>query len=44
MKLAVALPLGASLAHFRLLAQTQAKKVKITGIQAMALNNIAGIV
>jgi galactonate dehydratase len=30
------------LAHFRLLAQTQAKKVKITGISAMALNNIAG--
>ena len=42
MKLAVMLPLSSSLAHFRLLAQTQAKKVKITGIQAMALNNIAG--
>ena len=42
MKFAVMLPLSASLAHFRLLAQTQAKKVKITDIQAMALNNIAG--
>jgi len=42
MKLAVMLPVSASLAHFRLLAQTQAKKVKITGISAMALNNIAG--
>src|SRR5712692_3539439 len=41
-KLAVMLPVSASLAHFRLLAQTQAKKVKITGISAMALNNIAG--
>src|SRR6266478_8336304 len=41
-KLAVMLPVSASLAHFRLLAQTQAKKVKITGIRAMALNNIAG--
>src|SRR5260370_1370363 len=36
------LPVSASLAHFRLLAQTQAKKVKITGISAMALSNIAG--
>src|SRR5258708_40278629 len=36
------LPASASLAPFRLLAQTQAKKVKITGISAMALNNIAG--
>src|SRR5216684_6469932 len=42
MKLAVMLPVSASLAHFRLLAQTQAKKVKITGISAMALSNIAG--
>jgi hypothetical protein len=42
MKLAIMLPVSASLAHFRLLAQTQAKKVKITGISAMALNNIAG--
>ncbi len=41
-KLAVLLPVSASLAHFRLLAQTQAKKIKITGISAMALNNIAG--
>src|SRR5580693_5126175 len=41
-KLAVMLPVSASLAHFRLLAQTQAKKIKITGISAMALNNIAG--
>src|SRR5260370_24651698 len=41
-KLAVMLPASASLAPFRLLAQTQAKKVKITGISAMALNNIAG--
>jgi L-alanine-DL-glutamate epimerase-like enolase superfamily enzyme len=42
MKLAVMLPISASLAHFRLIAQAQAKKVKITGIRAMALNNIAG--
>ena len=42
LKLAVILPVSASLAHFRLLAQTQAKKIKITGISAMALNNIAG--
>ena len=42
LKLAVMLPVSASLAHFRLLAQTQAKKIKITGISAMALNNIAG--
>src|SRR5258708_12790649 len=42
MKLAVMLSASASFAHFRLLAQTQAKKVKITGISAMALNNIAG--
>src|SRR5882724_2918356 len=41
-KLAVMLPVSASLAHFRLLAQTQAKKIKITGISAMALNSIAG--
>jgi L-alanine-DL-glutamate epimerase-like enolase superfamily enzyme len=41
-KLAIMLPISAGLAHFRLLAQTQAKKVKITGIRAMALNNIAG--
>ena len=42
MKLAVMLPVSASLGRFRILAQTQAKKVKITGISAMALNNIAG--
>src|SRR5258708_25889477 len=41
-KLAVMVPVSARLAYFRLLAQTQAKKVKITGISAMALNNIAG--
>ncbi|MEO8734913.1 MAG: mandelate racemase/muconate lactonizing enzyme family protein [Edaphobacter sp.] len=42
MKLAAMLPASACLGHFRLLAQTQAKKVKITNIRAMALNNIAG--
>jgi len=42
MRLAVMLPMSASLARFRLLAQTEAKRVKITGISAMALNNIAG--
>jgi len=42
MRLAVMLPMSASLARFRLLAQDQAKKIKITGISAMALNNIAG--
>src|SRR4030088_2487798 len=41
-KLAVMLPVSASLAHFRLLAETQAKKTKIIDIRAMALNNIAG--
>src|ERR1700730_15745672 len=40
-RLAVMLPVSAGLAHFRLLAETQAKKIKITGISAMALNNIA---
>jgi L-alanine-DL-glutamate epimerase-like enolase superfamily enzyme len=42
MKLAVMLPVSASLGRFRLLAQSEAKKVKITDIRAMALNNIAG--
>ena len=42
MKLAAILPLSASMSHFRVLAQAQAKRVKITNIQAMALNNIAG--
>ena len=42
MKLAVMLPVSASFGHFRLLAQAVAKQVKITGIRAMALNNIAG--
>src|ERR1700758_5739815 len=41
-RLAVMLPMSASLARFRLLAQDHAKKIKITGISAMALNNIAG--
>lgn len=36
------LPVSPTLAHFRLLAQTQAEKTKITGISAMALDNIAG--
>ena len=36
------LPMSASFGRFRLLAQDQAKKIKITGISAMALNNIAG--
>ena len=42
MKLAVILPVSASLGRFRLLAQSEAKRVKITNIRAMALNNIAG--
>jgi L-alanine-DL-glutamate epimerase-like enolase superfamily enzyme len=41
-KLAMMLPMSASFARFRLLAQDHAKKIKITGISAMALNNIAG--
>jgi galactonate dehydratase len=39
---AATLPASACLAPFRLLAQTQAKRVKITSIRAMALDNIAG--
>jgi galactonate dehydratase len=42
MKLAVMLPLSASLGRFRLLAQSEAKRVKITDVRAMAPNNIAG--
>ena len=42
MRLAVMLPMSASFGRFRRLAQDQAKKIKITGISAMALNNIAG--
>ena len=42
MKLAVMLPVSASLTRFRLLAQGEAKRVKITDVRAMALNNIAG--
>ncbi|HEY6414022.1 MAG TPA: mandelate racemase/muconate lactonizing enzyme family protein [Edaphobacter sp.] len=42
MKLAVMLPGSASLSRFRLLAQAEAKRVKITDVRAMALNNIAG--
>ncbi len=42
MKLAATLPITASLSRFRLLAQSEAKKIKITDIRAMALENIAG--
>jgi L-alanine-DL-glutamate epimerase-like enolase superfamily enzyme len=42
MKLAVMLPVSASMARLRLLAQAEAKRVKITDVRAMALNNIAG--
>src|SRR5438445_10366355 len=42
MRLAVMLLMSASVSRVRLLAQDQAKKTKITGISAMALNNIAG--
>jgi L-alanine-DL-glutamate epimerase-like enolase superfamily enzyme len=42
LKFAAMLPASACLSHFRLLAQPQAKKVKITNIRAMALDNIAG--
>jgi L-alanine-DL-glutamate epimerase-like enolase superfamily enzyme len=42
LKFAATLPASAVLAPFRLLAQAQAGKVKITSIRAMALNNIAG--
>ena len=42
LKLAAILPASACLAPFRLLAQTQARKVKITNVRAMALDNIAG--
>ena len=41
-RLALALPAGAFLSNFKLLAAPLAGKVKITNIQAMALNNIAG--
>jgi len=41
LRMAVALPCGASFAKFRALAAPMAKKVKITGIRAMALKNIA---
>lgn len=41
LRLAVSLPAGASFARFRALAAPMAKKVKITGIRAMALKNIA---
>ena len=41
-RLALALPAGAFLSNFKLLAAPLAGKVKITKIQAMALNNIAG--
>ncbi len=42
MRLAVALPVGTAFAHFRALAQPMKNKVKITGIKAMALRDIAG--
>jgi L-alanine-DL-glutamate epimerase-like enolase superfamily enzyme len=42
LQLAAVLPASACLNPFRLLAQAEAKQVKITGIRAMALNNIAG--
>lgn len=42
LKLAATLPASACLKPFRVLAQTQRGRVKITDIRAMALNNIAG--
>ena len=42
MRLAVTLPAGAFLSHLKLFAEPHVGKVKITGIQAMGLNHIAG--
>jgi L-alanine-DL-glutamate epimerase-like enolase superfamily enzyme len=41
-RLAVALPAAASFSHFRALAESNLKKVKITSVKAMAIRNIAG--
>ena len=42
LRLAVALPAGSYLARYRALAAPNQGKVKITNIQAMAIQNIAG--
>lgn len=42
MKLAVALPAGATFSRLRALAAPQLKRVKITNVRAMAIKNIAG--
>ncbi len=42
LRLAIALPAGSYLNHYKALAAPHQGKVKITGVKAMALKNIAG--